>query len=184
VFNTSHHLLAIDEADLPKNFIEVLQHLLGDVALKLFPDHELTINLVSFPGELDKIFEQAVAYQSVELKLAFPNGEETEELLRQLKESKTQLKIQASAGDRGKMRSVPAILKDILRASLTHGWARITYYVRVNSTSEETRRIKYDSQENPLTFAARHSAQDEKNEFFERVNRKLLRLDVPEEAEG
>ena len=184
VFNTAHHLLAIDEADLPKNFIEVLTHLLGDLALKVFPNHELTINLVSQPGELEKIFETAVAYQLIELKLAFPNGHETEELLRQLKESKTQLKISASAGDRGKMRSVPAFLKEVLRASVAYGWAKITYFVPARAGTTETRRVIYDSQENPLTFVARHSAQDNENEFFDRVNGKLLQLDVSEEGEG
>lgn len=186
VFDTHRHFLAIDGANLPKGsmFVEALKKFLDPVAQASFPDHELTVNLISKANALEDVFKRAVAYKTVDVNLAFPNGHETEQLLRELKETKTQLNIHASGGVKGRMTAVPEFLKGLLRAAVLLGTAKISYFTHVEPGKEATKREVYNSEDTPVTFSIRHSAQDDTEaDFFGRVHDRLekLDLDAPEE---
>lgn len=192
VFDTERHLLAIDGAHLPKSevFIEALFRFLNPIQDK-FPNHELTVNLVSRRNAIEKVFHNATAYKTVELALSFRNGPASDELLQELKESKThQVVLKASAGAQGRMSKVPEFIKDLLRAASSLGWSRISYFVpNTTGVTGSTKRANFDSREAPLTFAARHSAGDHsEQDFYARVAAKLEDLDIDadieEDAEG
>lgn len=181
VFDTRRHYLAVDGAALPKGaiFVEALKRFLAPVAEKNFPSHELTVNLISKANALEDVFKRAVAYKTVDVALAFPNGHETEQLLRELKETKTQLNIHASGGVKGRMSAVPEFLKGLLRAAVVLGTAKISYFVAPEPGKDSTKKEVYNSEDTPVTFTVRHSAQDAGDqEFFSRVFDRLDKLDL------
>lgn len=181
VFDTKRHFLAIDGANLPKGsaFIDALQKFFEPIVATSFPNHTLTINLISRVNALEDVFDKAVAYKTVDVSLAFPNGHDTEQLLRELKESKTQLTIHASGGIKGRMTSVPDFLKGLLRAAVLLGSAKISYFIAPEPGKEVTRRETYNSEDTPVTFVVRRSASDlNERQYFERVAEKLESIDT------
>lgn len=188
VFDTDRHLLAIDGAALPKSefFVDALIGFLSPVQRASFPNHELTVNLVSRANAIEQVFQSALSYKVVELNLSFRNGPASDSLLAELKESKThQVTVRASAGPQGRMSKVPAFIKDLLRAAASLGWSRITYFVQQpDAVAGVTKKAIFDSREAPLTFTARHSAADTSDaEFFERVSDKLEELDLDQSTD-
>ncbi|CAM2180999.1 conserved hypothetical protein [Burkholderia orbicola] len=183
VFDTKRHFLAVDGAHLPKGdvFQQALIKFLTPVAEKRFPDHSLTVNLISRANALEDIFKKASGYRVVDVNLAFPNGPETERLLRELKETKTALSIRASGvgGDKGRMSAVPEFLKDVLRAAVTYGSARMTYFLPSPDGKKPGRWETYNSNDTPVTFSVRHSSKEtEQREYFDRVAERLAAIDV------
>lgn len=190
VFDTRNHFFAIDEAggSLPKPavFTGVLQRFLEDVASQNFPDHTLTVTLVSKANALEKVFAEAVAYKTVNLTMVFPNGHPAEKLLDQLRETKTQhLKIHASAGQKGRMSGIPDFLKTILRAATGLGQTHMTYFVQPpDAAPGVTRREVFNSDDTPYTFVVRHSSNDATElDFFERVADRLDNIDLSDDTE-
>lgn len=179
VFDTKRHLLAIDGAHLPKGkiFIEALERFLTPICEEHFPNHNLEINIISKINALEEVFEKATAYKTVDIDLAFPNGNETEKLLRELKETKTQLKVHASAGKKGRMSDIPHIIKDMLRAAVSFGTSSISYFVETEPGKE--RKALYKSEDTPVTFEIRSSPNDKnKKDFYARVSDKLADIDI------
>ncbi|MFM0477520.1 hypothetical protein PQR29_04040 [Paraburkholderia strydomiana] len=188
VFDTRNHYFAIDGAGgaLPKAavFKTALVHFLRDVAANNFPDHTLTVNLVSKVNALENVFENAVAYKTVDLNMVFPNGHPTEKLLDQLRETKTQhLRIHASAGKKGRMSDIPEFLKTILRAATGLGQTQMTYFIQpAGAPPGATKREVFNSDDTPYTFEVRHSANDTTGfGFFSRVADRLETLDISED---
>lgn len=184
VWDTRRHFLAIDGALLPKPvlFIDALVTWFSAIAEENFPNHTLTVNLISKPNALEQVFQKAVAYKKIEVGLVFPNGGESEGLLRQLRDSKTQtLNMVASGGKSGRMSGIPEFLKKLLRAAPTYGFAKISYFVPDNGSSEKasTKKEFYNSEEMPLTYTIRHSDSDDSDdEFFNRAAEKLETLEI------
>ncbi|WP_081079450.1 DUF4747 family protein [Burkholderia cepacia] len=189
VFDTRNHYFAIDEAggSLPKTslFKDALEKFLESVAVENFPDHTLTINLVSKVNALEQVFKEAVAYKTIDLSMVFPNGHPTEKLLDELRETKTQhLKIRASSGKKGRMSGIPEFLKTILRAAAGLGQTHVTYFVQPpDAAPGETRREVFNSDDTPYTFIVRHSQNDATElDFFERVAGRLSDIDISDDS--
>lgn len=185
VFDTKRHFLAIDGTSLPKGslFVSALEQFLRPVAEKYFANHTLTINLISRANALEDVFRTATAYRTVDVVLSFPNGHETERLLRELKETKTQLNVHASGGGtQGRMSGVPEFLKDMLRAAVTFGSAKMNYFVPPSSGKKIGHWETYNSEDTPVTFTVRHSPNDaDDNAYFGRVAEKLSAIDLQDE---
>lgn len=188
VFDTDRHFLAIDGSGLPKAelFVEALVQYLQPVALDSFPKHTLTVNVISRANAIEAVFEAASAYKVVDLSVSFANGHATDELLKELKDSKTQqISLRASGGVKGRMTKIPEFVKDLLRAATSLGWSKITYFVpQPGGVVGALKKASFDSRDAPLTFTARHSSNDvNEADFFERVAEKLSELDVESPAE-
>lgn len=187
VFDTERHYLAIDGAHLPKSatFVSALINFLQPVVDQSFPNHALTVNLISRVNALDDIFGRAIGYKVIDVNLSFPNGHVTESLLAELKDAKTQqLTVHASGGIKGRMSAVPEFLKGLLRAASVYGAARMTYFVEAGKGDKKE---VYNSEDTPVTFVVRQNAADtDKAEFFDRVAERLSEIDIDssiEEAE-
>lgn len=190
VFDTRNHFFAIDEAggSLPKPavFTGVLRRFLEEVASENFPGHTLTVTLVSKVNALEKVFAEAVAYKTVDLTMAFPNGHPAEKLLDQLRETKTQqLKIHASAGQKGRMSGIPDFLKTLLRAAAGLGQTHVSYFVQApDAAPGVTRREVFNSDDTPYTFIVRHSSNDTNDyDFFSRVADRLETIDLSDDVD-
>ncbi|WP_080487034.1 DUF4747 family protein [Burkholderia ubonensis] len=191
VFDTNNHYFAIAEANgsLPKAsaFKKVLERFLEGVATQNFPDHTLTVTLISKANALERVFKEAVAYKTVDLNMVFPNGHPTDKLLDQLRDTKTQhLKIHASAGQKGRMSGIPEFLKTILRAATGLGQTHVTYFIQPpDAAPGATRREVFNSDDTPYTFVVRHSANDTTElDFFTRVADRLDTIDVSDDIDG
>lgn len=186
VFDTERHLFAIaHSSSMPKPILllEILEQFLRPISEENFPEHTLSINLVSRANALEAVFTNAVAYKVVNVNLVAPNGHEAEDILREMRDSKTQtVAVQASGGREGRMIEIPAFIKTILRAATGHGSIKLTYFV--NDGGDKTRKEKYDSSEAPKTFALKHSKLDASEEdFLARVGSKLHSIDISDPAD-
>ncbi|MEN4542794.1 DUF4747 family protein [Pantoea agglomerans] len=169
IFDAKDHILAIDQNAAPSNnyqkLTELLTYFLQEIATKEFPNHSLTINMLSLPSALESVFTEAIAYKSVDVDLYAPNGDDAENILDEMKQSKMQkLKINGST-DEGYMLSVPPFVKKIIKFAQTHGRIKMRYKVRLEN-SQETKMISYDSENSPLKLNIRHSKSDESDKTF------------------
>jgi len=177
LFDTDSHLMAINSTPLPSAHIfkQVLEKFLRPLAEKNFPDHTLKINLVAKQKELEDVFKKAIAYRKVSAIVTFANGPETEELLRELQDSKTQTLVVTASAGRGKMSNLPNFLKDILRVSMDFGRVSISYLApKEGSKSGDNSWQEFKSEDVPITFSVRHSRDDDQDTgFFDRVEQNL-----------
>lgn len=190
VFDAKLHLLAIDSSGVfpsAEIFGESLLKMLEVAVGVEFPDHELTVNVMSKKSALEDVFKRARAYSVVDVDLTFRNGHDTEEILRELKETQTKsLKVRASAGKGGKMSGLPGLVKNLVVAAAAGlGTANITYFVAQREGSREVvRTAQYKSSDMPVTFQVNRSvAGGMDKDFFDRVLHKLRRIDLDPDDE-
>ncbi|AVS66198.1 hypothetical protein C8245_11405 [Paracidovorax avenae] len=173
VFDAAIHHLCLDSQGLSSdNLVQAFTHLLKDIAKDYFPDHHLKITSLNKKDSFDDVVSRATAYKTVAVSLTFRNGEgETQELLRQLKETKTQsLKINASGGD-GKMSAIPPIIKEAADAAFKGtGNVALSYY------DENGRLHQYSAKDNPVTFQKNKMSDDDDLTFFRKVHHALLEM--------
>lgn len=180
VFDYGTHRLAIDQGSglltSPEEFIKTLERFFSPIAAELYPKHSLTVSLVSQSSALEKVFERAVAYSTVDLKLTFPNGHDSEAMMRELRETHTQhVELRASAGRGGRMTALPAFIKELLRGAMTLGHVDMTYFAQKQSGNQTVSRLeKFSSRDIPLTFVTRRT-DGETDEGFSRRSVERLR---------
>lgn len=189
VFDSKRHFFAIDRQLIirSQDFIDALDQLLRPIAEENFPDHELTVNLISKPNVLENVFRTAVSYKTVRIHLNGPNGSDALDVLGEMRDSQMQkLELDASGGN-GRMSRLPEFVKKILRSVPGHGWSTVTYFVHEGEPGDlRERKQTYDSREQPQTFTVRHSSKDgSEDDFLDRVAAKLQEVDLSaEEEEG
>lgn len=188
VFDAKRHFFAIDSAleIRSDNFISALRQLLSPIAQVHFPKHDLTVNLISKPNELENVFRTAVSYKTVAIHLNGPNGADALDILGEMRETKMQkLGLDVSAGS-GRMPHLPEFVKRILRSVPGHGWSIVSYFVQDGESGEQRERQQtYDSREQPQTFIVHHTSNDPKEaEFFARVARRLNDIDIATDDVG
>lgn len=184
VFDAERHLFAIDSGRnlLPsaENFAKVLLHWLAPIAVKHFPNHSLTINLISRAKGLEEVFRTAVSYKTAYIHLNAPNGDDALDVLGEMRDSKMQKLVMDVSGGDGRMTKLPEFVKMILRSVPGYGWSTLSYFVNDGKPGEgKTRLQTYDSREQPLTFTMRHGSADRDEQgFLLRVADTLSRLDL------
>lgn len=189
VFDAERHLFAIDSSGVfpaAQLFGDELSRMLSEAIGDHFPKYELTVNVLSKKGALEQVFAEAKAYSVVDLDLTFRNGHDTEELLRELKETQTKsLKVRASAGKGGRMSGLPTLVRNLLVATATGlGSASMTYYVSQREGNKEVLRQRtYASADMPRTFQVNKHAGSTEEEFFQRALEKLRKIDLRMEDE-
>lgn len=182
VFDAKRHFFAIDSAlkIRSENFAEALMQLLAPIAKQHFPNHDLTVNLISKPNGLENVFKTAVSYKTVSIHLHGPNGDDALDVLNEMRETKMQtLVLDVSAGS-GRMLRLPEFVMRILRSVPGHGWSRLSYFVQEGEPGEQHERLQhYDTREQPRTFTIRHSPNDaSEDEFLSRVASRLDSIDL------
>lgn len=169
VFDAKTHIFAIDQIAAPaqnyNKLAEALEHYLYPIVHELFPNHTLTINLLSLPSALEEVFTNAISYKYVDVNIFAPNGDDAEDILEEMKKSKMQkLQLNGSSGD-GNMISIPNFMKKLLKSAQTHGKIKLRYKVQL-SGSNETKMITYDSEKSPLKLNLRHNKSDKDDRGF------------------
>lgn len=181
VFDACNHLLALEApAWMPPSqiFGDALANMLLPISEREFPGYELTVHSLSKKSELEKVFRVATSYSVIDLDLTFRNGHDTEELLQELKETRTKsLTVRASAGKGGRMSRMPHFVRAmVMAASAGLGGARITYFApqQVGNKILE-RQQTYDTRDMPVTFQVNRTqaATEDETEFYERIREKI-----------
>lgn len=172
VFDAKRHYFCIEGNNvLSATFMsDALRTFLISIAELHFPNHELSVNAVSEPNSLESILIDAIGFKNVDLRATFENGhDDTQGVLKQLKDSKTKtLRVQASGGN-ATMNSLPSFIEELARAAVITGALSLTYYIPDNP-----KRQTYNSSESPLAFTTRFSREDDEASYFARVHEKLL----------
>jgi len=180
VFDAQRHYFCVEGSNVLTTslMVDALQRFLSKIAEENFPDHELTINSLTEPSSLHSVISNAIGFKTVNLRATFENGhEDTQGVLKQLKDSKTKTLTVHASGGKGLMNKLPSFVEELARAAVVVGALSMTYYIAGN------RRQTYDSKESPLAFTARRSQDDDESTFFARVHEKLLQhADQAEEA--
>ncbi len=169
VFDAKNHILAIDQIAAPSQdynkLLEILIYYISPIVKILFPEHTLTINLLSLPSALDEVFANAISYKNVEVSVFAPNGDDAEDILEEMKKSKMQkLQLSGSSGD-SSMISIPKFLIKILKSAQTHGKIKLRYRILLQN-SVETKLMTYDSEKSPLKLNLRHNKSDRDDRSF------------------
>lgn len=185
VFDANSHLFAIEAPPwLPPSqpFADALANMLAPIASSEFPGYELTIHCLSKKSGLEKVFSTATSYSVIDLDLTFRNGHDTEELLQELKDTRTKsLTVRASAGKGGRISRLPNFVRAMVVAASTGlGSARITYFTpqQVGNRILERQQI-YDTRDMPVTFQVNRTqaAMGDASEFYARIQEKLAHID-------
>ncbi|MVW80193.1 DUF4747 family protein [Bordetella sp. 02P26C-1] len=180
VFDPQNHLLAIEVGGRfppAEKFSDWLANILTGSAGDNWPDHELTVNVVSNSAALDEVFKTAKAYKYADIELTFLNGSDVEDILDSMRADRVRkLELKASAGKSGTMPDLPPLVKSFLKyAAEGLGTAIVSFFVESKAGDEtKLRKKKYDSRQSPLTFQVnRTSADQDPTDFAERVKKKM-----------
>lgn len=180
IFDAKKHVLGIEKNAAPaEDYIkleEILIYFLRDISDEHFPKHTLTVNLISSPNELERILDNAIFYKSVEIDLIAPNGDDAEDILDEMRDSKMhKLHIRGASGG-ANMSGLPDFIKKMLPSAQTHGTIKLRYVTEIpNSTNNETKISSYNSEKSPLTFTVRSSKSDtDERNFLRRCLRRAI----------
>ena len=177
VFDYKTHRLAISESGgrLPSPLIceRALLFIFESFAIKLFPNHVLTVNLISDSTELDQVLANAEGYKSVSATLTFPNGHRLGRQLQELKDNKVHhLKIDASAGSKNTaMPDLPGFLREMVEASVNYGKAKIAYITEAGGKI-----LHYASTKYPAKIRLRLKKGEQPAELRRRIVQAIRRL--------
>lgn len=181
VFDYESHRLAIEEGGgrLPSSnsLLNALISILQPIADQNFPEHTLTVNLVSESKALEAALAEAAGFRRVEVKVTFPNGELSSRL-RALKENNVHvLKAEASSDKDALMPKLPDFILEMVRASTDYGRSKFTY------VKERLSRLQVFSTElYPEKVRLNAKRGEQEAAFIERVHAKVRETAPPPEA--
>lgn len=172
VFDYVTHRFAIEELQgkLPSSasVVKALDSTLRPVADQAFPEHVLTVNLISEKKALEEALAEATGFRSVEVKVTFPNGPELSARLRELKENNVHVvRAQASSEKDAVMPSLPDFILDLVKASTNYGQSKFTY------VRDKLRRGKFSTEAFPQKVAVRHAKDEDEAGFLRRLVHKV-----------
>ncbi len=173
LFDYEAHRLAVEElgGKLPSvgSLQKALVSLLQPIADAHFPEHTLTVNLVSESKALDQALIEATGFRRVEVSVTFPNGHAMSRRLRQLKQNNVHVvKAEASSNKDALMPKLPDFILDLVKASTDYGRSTFTY---IKNKAE--RRQIFSTEENPEKIQLRQKKMEQEVSFMERVRQKL-----------
>lgn len=182
VFDYEVHRLAVEEngskLPSPSSLLKALTSILKPVADRHFPEHTLTVNLVSESKALEAALAEAAGFRHVEVRVTFPNGELSDRL-RQLKENNVHVvKAEASSDKGALMPKLPDFILDMVRASTEYGRSKFTYFKKKLSG-----RQVFSTEAYPEKVRLRVKKNEQEAAFMERVLAKVRGTAQPSKPE-
>lgn len=172
VFDYEAHRLAVEElgGKLPSagSLLKALTVLLKPIADENFPEHVLTVNLVSETKKLEQALSEATGFKHVEVRVTFPNGELSDRL-KQLKSNNVHVvKAEASSEKGALMPKLPDFIEDMVRASSDFGRSIFTYY-----KEKAGRKQRFSTEAYPEKVNLRPKKNEQEMAFLERIVAKV-----------
>lgn len=173
LFDYEAHRLAVEElgGKLPSagTLQKALINLLEPIAQSHFPEHTLTVNLVSESKALEQALEEAKGFRRVEVSLTFPNGHQLTKRLREMKENNVHVvKAEASSNKGALMPHLPDFILELVKASTDYGRSKFTYV-----KDKLQKRQVFSTEEHPEKIQLRQKKNEQEVSFMERVRQSL-----------
>ena len=132
LFDYEAHRLAVEELGgklpSPGTLQKALVKLFEPVAQSHFPEHTLTVNLVSESKALEQALVEATGFKRVDVSLTFPNGHDLTKRLREMKENNVHVvRAEASSSKGALMPHLPGFILELVKASTDFGRSKFTY---------------------------------------------------------
>ncbi|MFZ8167798.1 DUF4747 family protein [Alteromonas macleodii] len=161
VFDPQNHILAIENTNnkLPKpsTLEEVLYHFIKEASLTVFPDHEITCNVLKENNKLDKV-KKAESFKYINLTINYSNPIDSEDDLESLIDRENReasvgtVEVRQKASTRtGVMSKIPSYIQAMLNIASTNGDADIKYFDK-----DEKRWKLFSYIDFPIKIAVRH----------------------------
>lgn len=178
IFNPETHWIAIENKNgrlpSPHILINALERFFGPIVGNSFPKYTLTVNLVSRRDELFSVLDRAKGFSRIEVELTFKNGPTGDQVLDDFAASRLhKLHLKATAARGGLMPKVPETIEGIVHNVPNYGSASIGFVEEVDGKRV---RSTYQSENSPETIVARASRKEEPENFYKRVNTKIVAL--------
>lgn len=173
LFDYEAHRLAVEELGgrlpSPGTMQKALLGLLEPVAQAHFPEHTLTVNLVSESKALEQALEEATGFRRVDVSLTFPNGHGLTKRLREMKENNVHVvKAEASSNKGALMPRLPEFILELVKASTDYGRSKFTY------VKDKVQKLQvFSTEAHPEKVQLRQKKAEQEISFMERVRRKL-----------
>lgn len=173
LFDYEAHRLAVEElgGKLPSSgtMQKAFLGLLEPVAQAHFPEHTLTINLVSESKALEQALEEATGFRRVDVSLTFPNGHELTKRLREMKDNNVHVvKAEASSNKGALMPHLPEFILELVKASTDYGRSKFTY------VKDKVQKLQvFSTEAHPEKVQLRQKKAEQEISFMERVRRNL-----------
>lgn len=178
LFDYEYHRFAITEngTSLPgiKSCREALIETFEKISSELFPNHTLTVNLVSDSKKLDEVLNNEFGFKRAEASITFANGSELTKQLRELKRNnvhKAEAKVSTASG--GIMKAIPEFLREMIEAAPEYGRAKITYLEKVGKKLKSS---TFSTEAHPQKIRLRKKKDEQNSGFIERVLQQLRDL--------
>lgn len=173
LFDYEAHRLAVEElgGKLPSSgtMQKALFSQLEPIAQAHFPEHTLTVNLVSESKALEQALEEATGFRRVDVSLTFPNGHELTKRLREMKDNNVHVvKAEASSNKGALMPHIPEFILELVRASTDYGRSKFTY-VRDKVQKYQV----FSTEAHPEKVQLRKKKAEQEVSFMERVRRSV-----------
>jgi hypothetical protein len=173
LFDYEAHRLAVEElgGKLPSagSMQKALLSLLEPVAQANFPEHTLTVNLVSESKALEQALGEATGFRRVDVSLTFPNGRELSQRLREMKENNVHVvKAEASSNKGALMPHLPEFILELVKASTDYGRSTFTYV-----KDKVQKRQVFSTEAHPEKIQLRQKKTEQEVPFMERLRRSL-----------
>lgn len=183
VFDYSCHRFGIEEngSKLPKPVVmlKVLEHFLDKLAKKHFPNHCLTLNLISDQTSLNDALAEGNKFGPVDVKITFPNSQRLNDTLRELKEcSAHDIKAHISPERGAQMSKLPTYIRNLVEAAPEFGEATVTFFKAISNNDgvKKFRKKVYSSLKKPRSFVLRQKKSEDEFGFVERAWRFMKAL--------
>lgn len=173
VFDYETHRLAIEELGgklpSPNSLMNALVNILKPIADQEFPEHTLTINLVSETKALEQALSEAKGFRHVEVRITFPNGHELSQRLREMRDNNVHVvKAEASSDKDALMPKLPDFILELVRASTDYGRSKFTYF-----KDKRAGRQVYSSEDYPEKLRLRQKKNEQEASFIDRILARL-----------
>ncbi len=182
IFDYDVHRIAIEELGgklpSPMSLLKALTTILQPIADQNFPDHTLTVNLVSESKALEAALSEAKGFRNVEVKVTFPNGELSRQMKQLKKNNVHVLEAKASSDKDALMPGLPDFILDMVRASTDYGRAKFTYF-----KEKLARKQVFSTDAFPEKFRLRPKKNEHEASFMERVWAKVRDSVTPPKTE-
>lgn len=173
LFDYEAHRLAVEELGgklpSPGTLQKAIFKLLEPIAQAHFPEHTLTVNLVSQSKALEQALDEATGFKRVDVSLTFPNGHELTKRLREMKENNVHVvKAEASSSKGAMMPHLPEFILELVKASTDYGRAKFTYV-----KDKVQKHQVFSTEAHPEKVQLRQKKSEPEVSFMERVRRSL-----------
>lgn len=176
IFDYGIHRLAIEENNgrlpSPDAMMETLEYFLSPLAREYFPDHVLTVNLISDQHSLEEAIDPDNEFGPVNVKIVFPNSRGLNATLRELKDNNVHhVEASVSPARGARILNLPNYIHHLLEKAPDLGEANIVFFKKKENNGEVSflKRMVYSTKNHPKKITIRTKKDETEESFLRRI---------------